>query len=93
MRWFRVVLLCSALIGSSAPVHAENEDPPEGCAAEPNCVPPVYVDPEREAQDGAPERPAIHCQGQNCLPPDDNPVLECEGQDCTPAPAPDQGGG
>ncbi|RVD61851.1 hypothetical protein EN828_17390 [Mesorhizobium sp. M2D.F.Ca.ET.185.01.1.1] len=39
------------------------------------------------------QRPAIHCQGQNCLPPKDDPALECKGQDCTPAPATDQPAG
>lgn len=32
-----------------------------------------------------PERPPVHCEGQNCLPPAENPVLDCKGQDCTPA--------
>ncbi len=30
--------------------------------------------------------PAV-CEGQNCLPPEENPVQDCEGQDCTPEPA------
>ncbi|MGX8013724.1 hypothetical protein ACVDG8_034535 [Mesorhizobium sp. ORM8.1] len=34
--------------------------------------------------------PAIHCEGQNCLPPADDPVLDCKGADCTPAPPADQ---
>jgi hypothetical protein len=35
--------------------------------------------------------PAVHCEGQNCLPPADDPVEECKGQDCTPAPLVDPG--
>jgi len=34
--------------------------------------------------------PAIHCEGQNCLPPAQDPVLDCKGADCTPAPPTDQ---
>lgn len=33
---------------------------------------------------------AIHCEGENCLPPADDPVLDCKGADCTPAPPTDQ---
>jgi hypothetical protein len=73
----RGVLLCAVLAGSGGlPVLAAAEDQP---------VPSVYVAPENEGQ-GETERPAVHCEGQNCLPPEDNPVQECEGQDCTPAP-------
>lgn len=39
------------------------------------------------------QQPAVHCEGQNCLPPKDDPALECKGQDCTPAPAADQPAG
>jgi hypothetical protein len=34
--------------------------------------------------------PAIHCEGQNCLPPAEDPVLDCKGADCTPTPPTDQ---
>ena len=39
------------------------------------------------------QQPAVHCEGQNCLPPQDDPALECKGQDCTPTPATDQPAG
>jgi hypothetical protein len=55
-------------------------------AEENGLVPPVYV-PNHEDQDyNAPEPPVIHCQGLNCLPPEENPVLECDGPDCEPTP-------
>lgn len=82
MHLFPVALICTALIACALPAAAE-DDKPEGCAAEGNCVPPVYVDPAQEAEDeAAPERPAIHCEGMNCLPPEDNPVEACEGENC-----------
>lgn len=46
--------------------------------------------PAQSNGDAAQEQPAVHCEGQNCLPPKDNPVQECKGQDCTPAPATDK---
>lgn len=46
-----------------------------------------------QANGDAPQQPAVHCEGQNCLPPKDDPALECKGQDCTPAPATDQPAG
>jgi hypothetical protein len=67
------VLLFAVVVGS---IVAAAKDQP---------VPPVYVATENEDQ-GEPEQPAVHCEGQNCLSPEDNPVQECEGQDCTPAP-------
>ncbi|RWM11172.1 MAG: hypothetical protein EOR71_04345 [Mesorhizobium sp.] len=53
---------------------------------------PVRADDQPAPQNGekAPERPPVHCEGQNCLPPAENPVLDCKGQDCTPAPTTDQ---
>lgn len=55
--------------------------------AETITVPPVYVDPSREC--AGPEckslvRPPVECEGQNCLPANENPVIECEGQNCLP---------
>ena len=49
--------------------------------------------PAQPNGDTAQQQPAIHCEGQNCLPPEDDPALECKGQDCTPAPATDQPAG
>lgn len=46
--------------------------------------------PASQSGEAAQEQPAVHCEGQNCLPPKDNPVQECKGQDCTPAPATDK---
>lgn len=55
-------------------------------------VPPVHADdkPAQPNSQATPQPPAVHCQGQNCLPPADDPVLDCKGPDCTPAPATDQ---
>lgn len=79
MHSVRVAILCAALLGPALhQIAAAAEDQP---------VPPVYVDPEDQAEDEAlPEQPAVHCEGQNCLPPEDNPAQECEGQNCAPAP-------
>ena len=72
----RIALLCLLTAGWGGSALAENQ-----------VVPPVYVDPEEEAEDQAnPEQPAIACKGQNCLPPQDNPVRECEGDNCAPDP-------
>lgn len=90
MRIVRVALLFAALAGFCAPGLAE--DSQGGCAGEANCVPPVYVDPNQPACEGedCPEaHPAIECEGQNCLPPQDNPVETCEGENCTPGPVED----
>ncbi len=79
MQFIRAALLCAVIL---APAAAWAED-----------VPPVFVDPNQPACEGEncpPEQPAVHCEGQNCLPPADNPVEECEGQDCELA-APDDG--
>jgi hypothetical protein len=74
--WIHAALVGAILMASGAPVVAqEEEDGP---------VPPVYV-PEEE-QDNVPADPPAICQGQNCLPPEENPVQKCEGQDCTPEP-------
>ena len=76
MAWIRAALVSTILLASgAAAVAQEQEDGP---------VPPVYV-PEEE-QDGVPADPPNVCQGQNCLPPEENPVQQCEGQDCTPEP-------
>ena len=74
--WIHAALVVAILMASGLPAVAqEEEDGP---------VPPVYV-PEEE-QDGVPAGPPAICQGQNCLPPEENPVQKCEGQDCTPEP-------
>jgi len=56
--------------------------------AETITVPPVFVDPQRECvgdECSETPQPPIVCQGQNCLPPQDNPVVKCEGQNCMPS--------
>jgi hypothetical protein len=73
--WIHATLAGAILMASGVPAVAQEEDEP---------VPPVYV-PEEE-QDGVPAGPPTVCQGQNCLPPEENPVQKCEGQDCTPEP-------
>lgn len=77
MSWTRAAaLVFLALVIWRAPAGAqEGGDGP---------VPPVYV-PE-DQQDGIPAGPPEFCQGQNCLPPEENPVQQCEGQNCTPEP-------
>lgn len=72
--WIHAALVGAILMASGAPVVAQEDGP----------VPPVYV-PEEE-QDNVPADPPAICQGQNCLPPEENPVQKCEGQDCTPEP-------
>jgi hypothetical protein len=71
--WIHAALAGAILMASEVSTRAQEEDGP---------VPPVYV-PE-EQQDGVPAGPPAICQGQNCLPPEENPVQRCEGQDCTP---------
>ena len=46
--------------------------------------------PAQSNGEAAQQQPAIHCEGQNCLPPAEDPVLDCKGPDCTPAPPTDQ---
>ena len=75
MAWIRVALASAILLASWVPIAAQEEDGP---------VPPVYV-PE-EQQDDVPSDPPAVCQGQNCLPPEENPVQQCGGRDCTPEP-------
>jgi hypothetical protein len=77
MSWTRAAaLVFLAMVTWPAPAGAqENDDGP---------VRPVYV-PE-DQQDGVPSGPPEVCQGQSCLPPEQNPVEQCEGQNCTPAP-------
>ena len=50
-------------------------------------------DQPAQSNGDAAQQPAVHCEGQNCLPPQDDPGLECKGQDCTPTPATDQPAG
>jgi hypothetical protein len=75
MAWTCAALVGTILLASGAPVLAQQDDGP---------VPPVYV-PEVQ-QDNVPSDPPAVCQGQNCLPTEENPVQQCEGQDCTPGP-------
>lgn len=53
---------------------------------------PVRADdqPAQPNGEAAQQQPAIHCEGQNCLPQAEDPVLDCKGPDCTPAPPTDQ---
>lgn len=51
---------------------------------------PVRAEDQPVQSNGDAAQPAVHCEGQNCLPPKDDPALQCKGQDCTPAPATDQ---
>lgn len=64
------------------------------CAAIVGLAGPLAVSAEEQPAppngQAVPEQPAVHCEGQNCLPPAEDPVLECKGQDCAPAPATDQ---
>jgi hypothetical protein len=55
-------------------------------------VPAVRADDQPAQSNGetATQPPAIHCEGQNCLPATENPVLDCKGPDCTPAPPSNQ---
>ncbi|MDX8523780.1 hypothetical protein RFM68_04600 [Mesorhizobium sp. MSK_1335] len=46
--------------------------------------------PAQSNGDATQQQPAIHCEGQNCLPPAEDHVLDCKGPDCTPAPPADQ---
>lgn len=80
MAWIHAALTSIILLASGLPALAQQDDAP---------VPPVYV-PE-EQQDDAPSGPPAICEGQNCLPPEQNPVQECEGQGCTPQPSDDNG--
>jgi hypothetical protein len=75
MAWIHAALASAVLLASGLPTAAQQSDGP---------VPPVYV-PE-EQQDSVPSGPPAVCQGQNCLPPEENPVQQCEGQNCTPEP-------
>ncbi|QKD03579.1 hypothetical protein EB235_20555 [Mesorhizobium loti R88b] len=74
MTLLRIALLCATMTCMAGVPAARAEDQP----AQPN------------AQAAPEPAPAIHCEGQNCLPPAKDPVLDCKGQDCTPAPATDQ---
>ena len=78
MAWIRLALASVILLASGLPALAQQDD---------GAVPPVYV-PE-EQQDNLPSGPPAVCEGQNCLPPEENPVQECEGQGCTPEPPED----
>lgn len=79
MAWIRAALVSAILLASGAATVAQENDGQNN-----GPVPPVYV-PE-EQQDDVPSGPPTVCQGQNCLPPEQNPVQTCEGQGCTPEP-------
>ncbi len=74
MTLLRMVFLSTAMIAVTGVPAVRAEDRP----AQPN------------GAASAEQPPAIHCQGQNCLPPAEDPVLDCKGPDCTPAPPSDQ---
>lgn len=74
MNLLRIALPCAAMIGLAGASPVRADDQP----VQPNSQP--ATEPS----------PAIHCEGQNCLPPAEDPVLDCKGPDCTPAPATDQ---
>jgi hypothetical protein len=79
MAWKHAALVSAIVLAWMAPAVAqENNGQDDGP------VPPVYV-PE-EQQDNIPSGPPAVCQGQNCLPPEQNRVQSCEGQGCTPEP-------
>lgn len=71
MTSLRIALLCATVAGLASVPVVRAEDQP----AQPN------------GQAATGPSPAIHCEGQNCLPSAKDPVLDCKGQDCTPAPA------
>lgn len=74
MNLLRIAFLCAVLIGLAS-------------------SPAVLADNETvqpNGQGATEPSPAIHCEGQNCLPPAEDPVLECKGADCSPAPPADQ---
>jgi len=74
MNLLRIALLCATVICLAGVAAVHAEDQP----TRPN------------AATTAQPSPAIHCEGQNCLPPAQDPVLDCKGADCTPAPPTDQ---
>jgi len=75
MAWMRAALASAILLASGLPAVAQDQNDP---------VPPVYV-PEGQRDDVQAGPPEV-CEGENCLPPQENPVQECEGQGCTPEP-------
>ncbi|SFP98598.1 hypothetical protein SAMN03159463_05319 [Mesorhizobium sp. NFR06] len=74
MNLLRIALLCSAMTGLAGVQAVHADDQPA----------------QANGQATTKQPPAIHCEGQNCLPPAEDPVLDCKGPDCTPAPATDQ---
>ena len=85
MQFVRTILLCMAL--ASLPYQALAEDGQQGCAGQAGCVPPVYVDPSQPTCDDGDCEPhtAITCEGENCMPAQENPVEACEGENCMPS--------
>ncbi|MCO5063314.1 MAG: hypothetical protein M9924_02745 [Rhizobiaceae bacterium] len=78
MRSLHILLVCLSAAGACLPTISR---------ADTQTVAPVYVNPDRECtgDDCATlERPPVHCQGFDCLPPEQNPVVECQGRDCLP---------
>ena len=74
MNLLRSAFLCAAVIGLAGASAARADDQPA----------------QSNGQATTQPSPAIHCEGENCLPPADDPVLDCKGADCTPAPPADQ---
>ncbi|MDX8532544.1 hypothetical protein RFM41_28955 [Mesorhizobium sp. VK25A] len=77
MNLLRTAFLCAAMTGLAGAQPVRAEDQPA----------------QSNGDAAQQQQPVIHCEGQNCLPPQDDPALECKGQDCTPAPATDQPAG
>jgi len=74
MRFLRVALVCSAVFVAWMPSFAQE-------------IAPVYVDPNQPQCEGedCPPHPAVTCEGENCLPAQENPAQDCEGENCMPS--------
>ncbi|MBL8577184.1 MAG: hypothetical protein JNK47_08155 [Mesorhizobium sp.] len=74
MRFFYAALVCSIALAGPLPSFAQE-------------IAPVYVDPNQPQCEGeeCPTHPAVTCEGQDCMPPQDNPAQECEGENCMPS--------
>ena len=74
MNLLRIVLLCAAVTCLAGAPAVRADDQPAQPNGQATMQPP----------------PAVHCEGQNCLPQAEDPVLDCKGADCTPAPPANQ---
>ncbi len=74
MRLLHVAFVCSAILAGSIPSFAQE-------------IAPVYVDPDQPQCEGedCPSHPATTCEGENCLPAQENPAQDCEGENCMPS--------